>query len=97
MFSLAVGLLIGMTVTPRTTAFDDRVGNGLFAGLKVGQPVAIKDVGAVYEISVIGGEPTGTEVVEVGADYLVLKDVAEVETRIPLTSIKAVVRIAIGR
>jgi hypothetical protein len=47
----------------------------------------------------MGGEETGFQVVEVGGDYLVLKDmIGAVETRIPVTSVKAVVRItASGR
>ncbi len=82
----------------RTTAFDGRPAPGLFAGLKVGRPVVLKDEGVAYEIDVMDDQPsTGQEVAEVGGDYLVIKDVAGVETRIPVTSIKAIVRISAAR
>ena len=67
---------------------------GLFAGLRVGQPVTLKDLGVAYEVGVTGDRfPTGHEVIEVAKDGLVVRDVAgAVETRIPVTSNKAVTR-----
>jgi hypothetical protein len=66
---------------------------GVLAPLKVGQPVALQDQGGSYEIRLTDVDvPMGHIVVDVGQDYVVLKDVAEVsETRIPIFAIKAVV------
>ncbi len=66
---------------------------GVFAPLKVGQSVALQDHGGSYEIRLMDMEvPMGHTVVDVGQDYVVLKDLAEVtETRIPIYAIKAVV------
>jgi hypothetical protein len=44
------GLLIGMTWTK---AIEPQSGKGVFAGLKVGLPVTLKDEGAAYEVRVL--------------------------------------------
>ncbi len=66
----------------------------VFSTLKVGQPVALKEKGHLFEITVMDGD-TGTHtVVEIDNDYLVLQDVAEVtELRVPVYAIRAVVHI----
>jgi len=94
-FALGVSILVGLAGTTRTRAIEGRTGVGLFAGLRVGQPVTLKDLGVAYEVGVMVDRfPTGREIAEVGADYLVVRDVTgAVETRIPVTSIKAVTRI----
>jgi hypothetical protein len=87
-----LGLVISITSTTWTRGVEPQSGKGVFAGLKVGLPVTLKDVGAAYEVSLLD-EPitTGQKVDEVGVDYLVIKNEAGIETRIPLTSIKAVI------
>lgn len=94
-FALGVSIRGGLAGTTRTAAIEGRTGGGLFSGLRVGQPVTLKDLGAAYEVGVMGDRfPTGREVAEVGADCLVVRDVTGVvEPRIPVTSIKAVTRI----
>jgi hypothetical protein len=96
LLALGAGVLVGSASAGRDGAVDHDGGTGLLGGLKVGQPVTLKDLGVAYEVGVMGDRfPTGQEVAEVGADYLVVRDVTEaVETRIPVTSIKAVVRVA---
>ena len=66
---------------------------GVLAPLKVGQAVALQDHGGSYEIRLMDVDvPMSHTVVEVGQDYVVLKDIVEVaETRIPIYAIKAVV------
>ena len=93
-FALGVSILVGLAGMTRTRAIEGRTGVGLFAGLRVGQPVTIKDLGLAYEVGVMVDRfPTGREIAEVGTDYLVVRDVTgAVETRIPVTSIKAVTR-----
>ncbi len=65
----------------------------VFSPLKVGQPVALKERGALYEVvTVAEAGPLTHKVVEVGDDFIVLLDEAGVtETRIPLTAVRAVV------
>ena len=94
-FALGVSILVGLAGMTRTRAIEGRTGVGLFAGLRVGQPVTLKDLGVAYEVGVMVDRfPTGREIAEVGADYLVVRDVTgAVEPRIPETSIKAVTRI----
>ncbi len=79
-------LTIGATDVPKKT---------VFSGLKVGQQVGLKDHGTAFEISVLSEDvPQSHKVIEIGEDFLVLEDVAEVtQTTIPVYSIKAVVRL----
>lgn len=94
LLALVAGVLVGSSAG-LVGAVDDDGGTGLLDGLKVGQPVTLKDLGVAYEVGVMGDRfPAGHEIAEIGPDYLVVRDVTEaVEPRIPVTSIKAIVRI----
>lgn len=82
-----VVLMVGVADVPKNT---------VFSGLAVGQPVALKDHGASYEISVMGDVAQGHTVVEIGDDFIVLEDVAGVkQITIPIYSIKGVVRLRV--
>jgi hypothetical protein len=70
--AIGLGILAGGGLFRGTTAVENRAVNGVFAGLKAGQPVVLKDLGTVYEVGTMGGEKTGFEVVEVGDGYLVV-------------------------
>ena len=62
--------------------------------LKAAQSVTVKENGGRYEVTVMDEVRLGHRITEVGADYLVVEDVAGVtETRIPIYSIKAIVRL----
>jgi hypothetical protein len=90
-----LGLVIGNTWTTWTGAIEPQTGKGVFAGLKVGLPVTLKEVGAAYEVSLLDEPiPTAEKIADVGVDYLVIKNEAGIETRIPVTSIKAVIRLS---
>jgi hypothetical protein len=90
-----LGLVVVITTTSWTGAIEPQSGKGVFAGLKVGQPVTLKEVGSAYEVRVLDvAIPTIEKVVEVGVDYVVVKNEAGIETRIPVASIKAVIRIS---
>ena len=69
--------------------------SGVLATLKVGQSLTLKDAGDRYTLTVIEGDlklPQSHTVVEVGQEFVIVKDFTGLnETRIPLTSIKAVV------
>jgi tellurite resistance protein len=67
----------------------------VFSSLKAGQPVTVKDKGQSVEISTMEGDTLGTHtVVEIGDDYIVLRDVAGVtESRVPIYAIRGIVHI----
>ena len=68
--------------------------------LKKGQAVGLKDLGTAYEITVFqnGQAPLGYEVVEVGRDYVVLRDITEIqEVRIPIYAVKSITTLKVGR
>lgn len=83
---LAIVLLaVGAADAPKET---------VFSGLKVGQPVGLKDHSRAFEISVIDDVPQSHKIIEIGDDFIVLEDVAAVnQTTIPVTSLKAIVRL----
>ena len=66
---------------------------GVLGVLRKGQPVTLNDRGPCWEITVVErpGGPLGYEVVEVGSDYLVVKDIADMMVwRIPIYALKSV-------
>jgi hypothetical protein len=67
----------------------------VFSTLKVGQSVVVKERNGLYEVSTMDeAGPMSHKVVEVGDDYLVVRDEAGVlESRIPVTAVRAVVHI----
>jgi len=69
--------------------------SGVFATLKVDQAINVKETGERYLLTLIDGEsklPQPHTVLEIGQDFVVVKDFTGLnETRIPLTSIKAVI------
>ncbi|MGE3406439.1 MAG: hypothetical protein AB7I37_06450 [Pirellulales bacterium] len=70
------------------------------SALKEGQHVSLKQDAGRYEISTVEGVAAvqGYKVMEIGADYVVIQDVAGVtESRIPLWSIKAITRLKVPK
>jgi hypothetical protein len=64
---------------------------GLFAPLKEGQHVNLKEAGGGYQITLIPGMQIGHKIVEIGSDYIVLLDAAGVsETRIPVFALRSI-------
>ena len=89
-------LMLVMTLVILTPLFSQQEQpkpTGVLSTLKVGQNVNVKDEGQRYLITVVGEDiPQPHKVLEVGTDFIVVEDVAgRNETRIPLTSLKAVV------
>ncbi len=92
---LAVTAAVLLTI-PATSHGQDKPRKGVLAVLKEGQTVTLKESGGRYEITVLKNVPLGHKVVEVGPDYVVVEDAAGVtETRIPVYSIKAIVRLKV--
>ena len=66
---------------------------GVLAGLKPGMPIMLTDKTGRFEVGILPGVPgpLGHEVIAVGEDYLVVKDITGVtETWIPIFSIACV-------
>jgi hypothetical protein len=77
---------------------QDKPRKGFLSVLKEGQTVTLKENAGRYEITVMKGVRLGHKVIEVGADYVVVEDIAGVtETRIPIYSIKSIVRLKVPR
>jgi len=90
-----------MVVLASSLAFSqhgEEHGRGVLSVLSKGQAVSIKDVGGRYEIGVMpNAEMLGYKVVEVGSDYVVVKDIAGVtELRLPIYSVKVVSILKVG-
>ena len=94
-------LVIAVTGTfPVTAQAPAEKQRHFLSALKKGQPVSLKEVSGRYELSTLEGVPDvqGYKVLEVEADHVVVQDISGVtETRIPLWSIKAIVRLKLPR
>ena len=88
-----VWLLPVIAVVLLTIGAADAPKKTVFSGLKVGQRVGLKDHGTAFEISVIDDVPQSHKIIEIGEDFVVLEDVAEVTQTIPVYSLKAIVRL----
>jgi hypothetical protein len=68
---------------------------GVFSALKVGQSVSLKDEGSAFTITFFDPDlQQSHKVIEIGSDYVVLRDIAEVtETTIPIYSVKAIIKV----
>jgi len=84
--------MISMNLLPGTRGAKSKAADGALRDLKVGLPVVLNDLGAVYEARIPEAElPGGDQIAEVGADHIVVRSAAGSETRIPAASIKAVI------
>ena len=94
---LAVTAALLLTI-PATGQGQDKPRKGFLAVLKEGQTVTLKENAGKYEITLMKNIPLGHKVIEVGSDYVVIEDAAGVtETRIPVTSIKAIIKLKIPK
>ena len=67
--------------------------HGVLSVLHAGQPVNLADTDGGYKLNLFEGGPEvlGHKVVEVGADFVVIEDIAGIQQlRIPVYSIKSV-------
>lgn len=67
----------------------------ILSTLKVGQSVAVRDRNGLYEVSTMDeAGPMTHKVIEVGDDYLGVRDEAGViDSRIPVTAVRAVIHV----
>jgi hypothetical protein len=86
----AAVLVLGGTLA--ASKQDDQRRRGIFWPLKVGQSVTLRDKGGSFLIATMDEEgPMSHKIAELGDDYIVLHDAADVtEIRIPIHAIKAV-------
>ena len=81
-----------------TSNGQEKARTGFLSVLKERQSVSVKEVAGRFEITLMKDVKLGHQVIEVGADYLVIEDIAGVtETRIHVTSIKAIVRLKLPK
>lgn len=65
--------------------------SGVLAVLEKDMKVSLKDTGSGFQIAVMPGVEMPSKVIEVGADYVVIEDIAGItQTRIPIYAIKSV-------
>lgn len=93
---VVVVLVVTLLLTPLLAQQDAQPKvSGIFATLKAGQAINVKETGEKYLLTVIDGDsklPQPHTVLEVGQDFVVVKDFTGLnETRIPITSVKAVI------
>jgi preprotein translocase subunit YajC len=92
----AIALVAGIwLVSPAQSQHESASRTTVFSSLRAGEQVIVKDAGQMVEISTIAGVEAGTHtVVEIGDNFIVLRDVAKVTTsRVPVYAIKSIVEI----
>ena len=84
-----------LAVATALGAQDGKNPKGVFSMLKVGQAVSLKDHGATVSLSFFEDEvPLGHTDVEVGEDFVVVRDIAGVkETLVPVYAVKSIERV----
>jgi hypothetical protein len=98
LFAITGTVVVSTVLSGETETARRGSSQGVFSGLEIGQEVAVKDLGQRYEISVFGRSvtPLGYKIVEIGPDYLAVKDITGINMiRIPIYSIKSVVTVNI--
>jgi len=92
-----IWIVVVVAVVTALGAQDSKKPKGIFSMLKVGQAVSLKDEGAAYSISFMESEvPLGHTVVEIGEDYVVLRDISGVkDVVVPVYSLKSVEKVRV--
>ncbi|HET6574110.1 MAG TPA: hypothetical protein VFG68_10940 [Fimbriiglobus sp.] len=90
---LAVAALgLGLSLPPATSQPAPAARRTVLSPLKAGQAVTLREKGSLWEINVLQDVAEAThKVAEIGDDFIVVTDnEGLLETRIPLTAIRAV-------
>lgn len=92
LFIAAVCLSIAILHSTATTQSPAPPRRTIFSPLAVGQPIVLKERGSLCEIGTLDeAGPLTHKIVEIGNDYIVVRDNADVvESRIPATALRAV-------
>jgi len=98
LFALLLAALFTLGSITATGQGQDRPRRGFFSALQEGQSITLRENAGRYEITLMANVRLGHRVIEIGTDYVVVVDAAGVtETRIPIYSIKSIVRIRLPR
>ncbi len=90
------GLVVIVALVAAAIGADEaKKPKGVFSALRVGQSVSLKDEGSAFSITFFDPELLQShKVIEVGNDYVVLRDIARIsDTMIPIYSVKGVVKV----
>ena len=91
LFVVLVILSVSVIAFDSHSAQEVKGNDGVFAPLKVGTSVILKQVSGKYEITVLPVVNSGYVVTELGNDYIAIEDISGVrETRIPIYAITSV-------
>lgn len=95
--SVVVAMLVGLAITATSGSSEPPPARkqGIFTSMKVGQSVSLREKGPMWEVHTTDdGTPLTHKVAEIGEDYIVVRDeTGMIETRIPVTAIRAVVHV----
>ena len=98
LIALYLSAFVAVASFTATSHGQEKAHKGFLSVLKEGQSVSVKEVAGRFEITLMKDVKLGQQVIEVGADYLVLENFAGVtETRIHVTSIKSIVRLKLPK
>ncbi|MSR30692.1 MAG: hypothetical protein EXR99_04220 [Gemmataceae bacterium] len=91
LFTFFLGAFLGLVSFSLPGIGQEKGKKGFLSVLKEGQKVVLRESAGQYEITLIEG---GSKVIEVGQDFVVIGDlVGARETRIPIYSLKNIIRI----
>lgn len=92
---LLAGVVVAVWLSTATSQQPPAARRSIFTPLKAGQSVTLKERAGLYEVGTTDeAGPLTHKVVEVGDDFLVVRDEAgSVESRIPVTAVRAVVHV----
>ena len=88
---LGLGLITLVALVAAAEPRAENKAGRFFAVLEKGQKVSLKETAAGYQIGVMPGVELGVTVKDIGADFIVLEDLATItETRISIYAIKSI-------
>ena len=95
---LFLSVFLALASVPATGHGQEKGRKTFLSVLKEGQSISVKEVAGRYEITLLKDVKLGHKVIEVGAEYVVVEDAAGItETRIPVYSIKSIVKLKVPR
>ena len=98
LIAVFLSAFLALASVPATGHGQEKGRKTFLSVLKEGQSVVVKEVAGRYEITLLKDVKLGRRVIEVGSDYVVVEDVAGViETRIPVYSIKSIVKLKVPK
>jgi len=98
LIALYLSAFVAVASFTATSHGQEKARKEFLSVFKEGQSVSVKEVAGRFEITLMKDVKLGPKVIEVGADYLVIEDIAGVtESRIHVTSIKSIVKLKLPK